>query len=213
MNIIWIIVGSLLVVFILALIIISIYIIFLLRKTNIIAQKIDYLIEDITYKAEALTPTVDVVNKFSNYAIAADATANKSAIDFLKILRNNQSSILKLTQNILSSFNSIWDKQTSKDASKKMEDSIIVDDEPIFKKNSTKETRNCNEDIPEDDYTNESEKSTSNKKEASFKKRSSLKKEKPLSKNSMSKTSKTISKSKESLIENSGKIPNDKEIK
>ncbi len=118
MDTLWIVVGSLLAVLIVFLIVAGFYIVMLLRKANIIAQKVDYLVEDLTYKAEALTPTVDIVNKVSNYAIAIDATANKSAIEFLKIIRNNRSSLIKLMQNILSSFNTIWEKQSSKSKSK-----------------------------------------------------------------------------------------------
>ncbi len=122
MDIVWIVVGSLLAVLILVLIVAVFYTVILLRKANIIAQKVDYLIEDITYKAEALTPTIDIINKVSNYAIAVDATANRSAVEFLKMIRNNRSSIIKLMQNILSSFNTIWEKQHTKSKEKDFEE-------------------------------------------------------------------------------------------
>jgi len=88
-----------------ALIFILIFVIFLIRRLNIIAQKVDYLVEDITYKVEALTPTVDIINKVSNYAISADVITNRSIANFYKILKNNQTSLLKLFQSILSQFN------------------------------------------------------------------------------------------------------------
>ena len=116
-----------------ALIFILIFVIFLIRRLNIIAQKVDYLVEDITYKVEALTPTVDIINKVSNYAISADVITNRSIANFYKILKNNQTSLLKLFQSILSQFNNFWEaKKTDKNknkAEKEFEDgeTIVVD--------------------------------------------------------------------------------------
>ena len=54
------------------LIILLIYIIFLVRRANIVFKKVDYLIEDITYKAESLNVAVDAINKIANYTLTLD---------------------------------------------------------------------------------------------------------------------------------------------
>jgi len=114
-----------------ALIFILVFVIFLIRRLNIIAQKVDYLVEDITYKVEALTPTVDIINKFSNYAITADVITNKSVKEFYKLLKNNQTSLLKLFQNILSQFNKVWESKKT-DKSKKASKQEFDDGETII---------------------------------------------------------------------------------
>ncbi len=169
MDTLWIVVGSLLAVLIVFLIVAGFYIVMLLRKVNIIAQKVDYLVEDITYKAEALTPTVDIVNKVSNYAIAIDATANKSAIEFLKVIRNNRSSLIKLMQNILSSFNTIWEKQNSKSKTKDFEEeSFEVNEDDTKETTSTSDetihTKDVKDGEPKKQTSTSSNKKTNTKK-------------------------------------------------
>ncbi len=153
METIWIVVASLLAVFLFILIIVGVYLLIILRKANIIAQKVDYLVEDLTYKVEALTPTVDVINKVSNYALALDATLNKSTLQFFKILKNNQSSLIKLFHNVLSSFNTIWENRTSKKSkTNPKESSVSLDEEDI----------DIFSNIDEDDYLNNSSSQNSN---------------------------------------------------
>ncbi len=121
------------VIALIALIVIFIVVILFVRRMNIIAQKVDYLVEDITYKVEALTPTVDLINKVSNYAITADVIANKSVLNIYKMLKNNQTSLIKLFQSILSQFNSIWDKKQTAKNNKKSQDKEFEEEIIIIK--------------------------------------------------------------------------------
>ncbi len=132
MSTMWIILGSLLIFLVLLLIIAFVYIIFILRKANIIVQKVDYLVEDVSYKMEALTPTVELVNKVSNYGLAADAIANKSLKNFIKVFLNNKSSFLVLFQKFTDILSKTWDRttqQASKGEGVEDNEPIIVDDD------------------------------------------------------------------------------------
>ncbi|MDR0985545.1 MAG: hypothetical protein LBL60_01195 [Mycoplasmataceae bacterium] len=44
-----------------------IYMIVAFRKIGIVAKKMDYLVEDLTYKSEMLTPVVEAMIKLSHY--------------------------------------------------------------------------------------------------------------------------------------------------
>lgn len=72
------------------LIILLIYIIFLVRRANIVFKKVDYLIEDITYKAESLNVAVDAINKIANYTLTLDALTKKGFSSITKYFTTNK---------------------------------------------------------------------------------------------------------------------------
>ncbi|NOQ50567.1 MAG: hypothetical protein GQ557_02780 [Mycoplasmataceae bacterium] len=75
------------------LIIAVLYVVALLRRTNIVVKKIDYLVEDITYKSESLNVAVESINKFSNYFLSFDTVSKKSMESAIKLLTENRAYI------------------------------------------------------------------------------------------------------------------------
>ncbi|MDR0739700.1 MAG: hypothetical protein LBF00_02390 [Mycoplasmataceae bacterium] len=60
-----------------------IYMIIAYRKIGIVAKKLDYLVEDLTYKSEILTPTVDAIAKIANFIDLFESLINQNT-DALK---------------------------------------------------------------------------------------------------------------------------------
>ena len=79
----------------------AVYLIASLRRRNVVLKKVDYLIEDITYKSESLNVTVETINKISNYVLSMDAitqTGFKSAAKLVSENKNYIYSIIKKLQ-------------------------------------------------------------------------------------------------------------------
>ncbi|MDR3163834.1 MAG: hypothetical protein LBT77_02075 [Mycoplasmataceae bacterium] len=75
------------------------YMIVAYRRITIVAKKLDYLIEDISYKTELLTPVVDNLVKLSNRNDLVDAfIANKQVSNTKNSA--NQAIISRLEKNI-----------------------------------------------------------------------------------------------------------------
>lgn len=72
------------------LVIVMLYFTSLIRRTNIVMKKVDYLVEELTYKAESLTVAVDAIRKLSNYVLAADAFTQKGFKSLFKFLSQNK---------------------------------------------------------------------------------------------------------------------------
>lgn len=72
------------------LVIVLLYFTSLIRRTNIVMKKVDYLVEELTYKAESLTVAVDAIRKLSNYVLAADAFTQKGFKSLFKFLTQNK---------------------------------------------------------------------------------------------------------------------------
>jgi hypothetical protein len=63
-------------------------------------KKVDYLVEDLTYKSEALSVSVDAVNKVSNYVLAADTFTKKGFSSLLKLFTQNKNFFYELIDKI-----------------------------------------------------------------------------------------------------------------
>lgn len=106
-----------------------VYLIILLRRSNIVAKKIDYLVEDVTYKAESLNIFVEAVNKTSGYLLAFDVISKRSLNSLLKILRENKNYFYYFFDKM---------KEQSKNNDLKNKDNVDIDDT----KNETKNKEN-----------------------------------------------------------------------
>ena len=80
--------------------IVLLYSLTVLRRTNIVMKKVDYLVEDLTYKSEALSISVDAVSKISNYVLAADAFSKKGFSSLLKLFTQNKNFFYELIDKI-----------------------------------------------------------------------------------------------------------------
>lgn len=76
------------------------YIISAQRRRSIVYRKIDYLVEDITYKAEVLNSTVETVAKVSNYVDVFDVFARKNIRSLAKVVANNKDDIYKILNRV-----------------------------------------------------------------------------------------------------------------
>ena len=86
-------------------ILLSIYMIFAFRKFHIVCKKIDYLVEDLTYKIELLSPTVDSIVKVSNLIDILNAVLHEKSRTIMKYVSSNQETIDKAAQEIKSIVN------------------------------------------------------------------------------------------------------------
>lgn len=83
----------LIIVGITALVILSfvlLYSLSLIRRTNIVMKKIDYLVEDVTYKSESLNVAVEAINKISNYVLTFDSLTKKGFSSLTKLVSENR---------------------------------------------------------------------------------------------------------------------------
>ena len=76
------------------------YIISAQRRRSITWKKIDYLVEDITYKSEMLNSTVETVSKISNYVDVFEVFARKNIKTVSKVIANNKDEIYKVLDKI-----------------------------------------------------------------------------------------------------------------
>ncbi len=81
-------------------IVLCIYMIIAFRKVRIAAKKLDYLIEDITYKVEVLTPTVDSLAKLGKFIDIFDSILKDRTQKAIKYRSGNKESIYKVSQEI-----------------------------------------------------------------------------------------------------------------
>lgn len=83
-------------------ILLSIYMIFAFRKFHIVCKKIDYLVEDLTYKVESLSPTVDSIVKISNLIDILNSVLHDKSRTIMKYVSGNQETINKAAEEIKS---------------------------------------------------------------------------------------------------------------
>ena len=76
------------------------YIIAASRRRAIFMKKADYLIEDITYKAETLNPTVETIAKVSNYIDIFETVARKNIKSASKLISRNKDDLYKIADRI-----------------------------------------------------------------------------------------------------------------
>ncbi|WKX02690.1 hypothetical protein [Candidatus Mycoplasma mahonii] len=77
------------------------YIIAAYRRRTITMKKVDYLVEDLTYKSESLSSTVKTVGKVSNYVDAFEVISKKNMKSAAKIIARNKDDIYKIGNRIL----------------------------------------------------------------------------------------------------------------
>lgn len=81
-------------------ILLILYLFFVFRKISITTKKIDYLVEDITYKSESLSPVVESLLKISTYVNVIDLAVKRNSSTIENIIKNNQESIKKFNKQL-----------------------------------------------------------------------------------------------------------------
>lgn len=76
------------------------YMILAFRKITIVSKKVDYLVEDLTYKSEKLNSVVEAVVKLSNYVNVVEAVVKRNSDTIAKFVKNNAENIKKHEQNL-----------------------------------------------------------------------------------------------------------------
>lgn len=74
-------------------IIACIYKIFTYRRMSIVAKKADYLIEDLIYKSEYVTPSIEALVKLTSYADIANDFLNKNSNSLIKLVSKNKKNL------------------------------------------------------------------------------------------------------------------------
>lgn len=76
-----------------------IYKIFTFRRMSIVAKKADYLIEDLIYKSEYITPSIESLVKLSGYVDLANNVLKKNTDSLIKfVAKNNESNKKSLSK-------------------------------------------------------------------------------------------------------------------
>lgn len=76
------------------------YMIISFRKMGIVAKKLDYLVEDLTFKSELLTPFVDAVVRISKYLDLLEAVGQQKTESLVRYVSNNKESIYNITKDV-----------------------------------------------------------------------------------------------------------------
>lgn len=69
------------------------YMILAFRKITIVSKKIDYLVEDLTYKSEKLNTVVEAIVKLSSYVDVAETLIKKNSETIAKFIKKNQKDV------------------------------------------------------------------------------------------------------------------------
>lgn len=86
-------------------IILCVYMIISFRKMHIVSKKLDYLVEDITYKVEVLTPTIDSLTKLGKFIDIFDSILKDRTQNLIKYRSGNKESIYKVAQEVKKTYN------------------------------------------------------------------------------------------------------------
>lgn len=70
-----------------------VYVTFVFRKIGIVAKKLDYLIEDLTYKSEKLNPAIDAIVKVSSYLGILESLIKKDSKQITSFIKNNKTQV------------------------------------------------------------------------------------------------------------------------
>lgn len=81
-------------------IIVLLYTIASQRRKAITLKKLDYLVEDITYKSELLNPAVETIAKVANYIDVFETVARKNMKSAAKLIARNKDDIYKIVNRI-----------------------------------------------------------------------------------------------------------------
>lgn len=121
-----------------------IYLISVLRRGSIILKKVDYLVEDVIYKSEALNVTVETLNKLSSYLLSFDAISQKGFKSLFKLISENRNYILsllgKLKEDVEKNEKKIKERFSEKKEKAKSKTTEIIDKKTNPKKPTTKKT-------------------------------------------------------------------------
>lgn len=77
-----------------------VYIALAARRRTITMKKVDYLVEDITFKSESLTSTIETVAKMANYIDAFETIARKNIKSAAKLINRNKDDLYKIANRI-----------------------------------------------------------------------------------------------------------------
>jgi hypothetical protein len=132
---------------------VMVYLLTLLRRTNIVMKKVDYLVEDFTYKAEALQISVDAIQKISDYVLLADSFTKDGFESLFKLFTQNKNFFYELIDKIKGSEDTTTErskiesskKSTSKkktSTTKKTTAKKTTTKKPAVKKTATKKSTN-----------------------------------------------------------------------
>jgi uncharacterized protein YoxC len=114
--------------------VVLLYFISLIRRTNIVMKKVDYLVEDVTYKSESLNVAVEAVNKISNYVLSFDTLTKKGYKSLIKLLSENRNYFYEIAERLKTD---VKKKQSSKPATKTTAKKPAAK-KPVAKKTTTK---------------------------------------------------------------------------
>jgi hypothetical protein len=87
-------------VVLLFLLIALVYMIAAYRKIGIVAKKLDYLVEDLTYKSEMLTPTIEALGKVSNIVDLFESLINQNADALMQYVGRNKETASKFVSKL-----------------------------------------------------------------------------------------------------------------
>lgn len=68
----------------------------LLRRFSILIKKLDFLVEDITFKSENIAPFFDSLLKITSYVDVLDVIVKKNINGIKKVVENNASNMKKM---------------------------------------------------------------------------------------------------------------------
>lgn len=95
-------------------IILCVYLIITFRKIHIVAKKLDYLVEDLTYKSEQLTPVVDSIVKISNFIDILDSILKQKSQNLIKHISGNKESIYKVAKEVKDEIKKLRNRKAAK---------------------------------------------------------------------------------------------------
>jgi len=76
------------------------YMIIYFRKAGIVAKKIDYLVEDWTFKSEQISSTIEAINKIAAYVDLIEGFINQNTESISKYIANNKESTYKFVSKL-----------------------------------------------------------------------------------------------------------------
>ncbi len=91
---------SLIIILLIVLILLLIYLFTVFRKLKIIFSKVNYLVEDVTYKLELMNSTVETIVKISNYVDTFEAITKRNVKAMTRLAIRNRDFAYKLFDKI-----------------------------------------------------------------------------------------------------------------
>lgn len=70
------------------------------RKVSIVAKKMDYLVEDLIYKSEFLTPSIEALVKLSSYVDVVETIVKNNSESLINYISNNKESAKKISSKL-----------------------------------------------------------------------------------------------------------------